>query len=287
MTIANTRIDHRSYKRQGKSEQPTIHLGAAASQMEKRGIRTKRGDINRNIKINNREIRELKKQLYQIDKWLKEQEENAEPTLAETINNVMQKRQTGTHKPAFSELAKAANLINFIKKNDIDSYENLHYKVDEMHERLYTVRQALKLTESRLKELNENLQQAVHYKQNKAVYEQYNSIQIGRIDKLLKRDPKANFYEANRARIALFQSAERHLKKYLKAEALSVKAWKSEVAELTAKKDGLYKDYYKLKDDVKVIDDVKREVDEIVRVDILERVDRLEQRQRRDRGAER
>ena len=34
------RIDHRSYKRQGIDKIPTVHLGPAASQMEKRGIRT-------------------------------------------------------------------------------------------------------------------------------------------------------------------------------------------------------------------------------------------------------
>lgn len=34
------RIDHRSYKRQGIDKIPTVHLGPAASQMEKRGTRT-------------------------------------------------------------------------------------------------------------------------------------------------------------------------------------------------------------------------------------------------------
>jgi ATP-dependent exoDNAse (exonuclease V) alpha subunit len=41
------RIDHRSYKRQGIDNEPTVHLGPAASQMERKGIRTERGDINR------------------------------------------------------------------------------------------------------------------------------------------------------------------------------------------------------------------------------------------------
>ena len=30
---------------------PTVHLGVAASAMEKRGIRTERGDLNREIEI--------------------------------------------------------------------------------------------------------------------------------------------------------------------------------------------------------------------------------------------
>ena len=40
------RIDHRSYKRQGIDKIPSVHLGPAASQMEKRGIRTDKGEVN-------------------------------------------------------------------------------------------------------------------------------------------------------------------------------------------------------------------------------------------------
>jgi uncharacterized protein YoxC len=57
------------------------------------------------------------------------------------------------------------------------------------------------------------------------------------------------------------------LKKHFKNGKLPLKKWKSEVEELTAEKNGLYQQYYKLKDDVKEIDKVRREVDEIVRAE--------------------
>ncbi len=40
------RIDHRSYEDQGIDLIPTIHLGTAATAMERRGIQTERGNIN-------------------------------------------------------------------------------------------------------------------------------------------------------------------------------------------------------------------------------------------------
>ena len=43
------RIDHRSYERQGIDQIPTVHVGVSASQMEKKGIATERGELNRNI----------------------------------------------------------------------------------------------------------------------------------------------------------------------------------------------------------------------------------------------
>ena len=48
------RIDHRSYQEQGVDRLPYIHLGHEAAALEKKGIHTKKGDYNREIKrINN------------------------------------------------------------------------------------------------------------------------------------------------------------------------------------------------------------------------------------------
>lgn len=52
-------MDHRSYERQGLDILPTRHLGPAASQMEKRGVKTELGNINRQIKEKNIFIKSL------------------------------------------------------------------------------------------------------------------------------------------------------------------------------------------------------------------------------------
>ena len=57
------RIDHRSYERQGIDQIPTVHIGVAASQMEKKGIATERGELNRSIKAANRLLRDIKAQI--------------------------------------------------------------------------------------------------------------------------------------------------------------------------------------------------------------------------------
>ena len=47
------RIDHRTLKAQGLDRKPTIHMGHAATALERQGIRTQRGDYNREIKRHN------------------------------------------------------------------------------------------------------------------------------------------------------------------------------------------------------------------------------------------
>ena len=56
------RIDHRSHKERGFDEQPTIHEGVTARIIEQKGGTSERCEINRQIKADNKLLRELKKQ---------------------------------------------------------------------------------------------------------------------------------------------------------------------------------------------------------------------------------
>ena len=56
----NAAIDHRSFAAQGITEQPTIHEGYIAQNMEKKGMIADRCEINRQIRADNKMLRELK-----------------------------------------------------------------------------------------------------------------------------------------------------------------------------------------------------------------------------------
>jgi hypothetical protein len=49
----DVRIDHRSYERQGIDRKPGIHVGTYASELERQGVRTGRGNYNRKISVLN------------------------------------------------------------------------------------------------------------------------------------------------------------------------------------------------------------------------------------------
>lgn len=65
------KVDHRSYQRQGIEQIPTIHLGVSASQMEKKGIATDRGNINREIKHQNMILREISRRIKALLNWIR------------------------------------------------------------------------------------------------------------------------------------------------------------------------------------------------------------------------
>lgn len=63
----DTRIDHRSYAEQGITRIAGVHMGVQAFQMEKKGIRTDRGDLNRQIQEDNRFLSKLELELKQLE----------------------------------------------------------------------------------------------------------------------------------------------------------------------------------------------------------------------------
>ena len=60
------RIDHRSNAARGLDEIPTIHEGAAAQALERRGIISDRCELNRQIKADNTLLRELKAEIKKL-----------------------------------------------------------------------------------------------------------------------------------------------------------------------------------------------------------------------------
>ena len=78
------RIDHRSNAARGLDEQPTIHEGPTARQMESMGFVSDRCEINRQIKADNALLRELKAAVRKLGQAVK----NTLPSIAEAIETL-------------------------------------------------------------------------------------------------------------------------------------------------------------------------------------------------------
>ena len=172
------RIDHRSYERQGIDQIPTVHLGVAASAMEKRGIRTERGDLNREIEVTNKRLRQLKARISKLQSWLKEESENTEPpTLADYIQSILsRKAQAGKsgYSQSLYNLKDAAKMLNFLQANNIMDMTGLDKKFKTMIGRELDIQDNLKPVEWRLATLKKHLEQTdiyFKYKEKKPLTE--------------------------------------------------------------------------------------------------------------------
>ena len=64
------RLDLRSYQEQGIDKIPTVHMGAAVSQMEKRGMKTNVGNLNRDIRTANSLMQSIRQMVHSLKSWL-------------------------------------------------------------------------------------------------------------------------------------------------------------------------------------------------------------------------
>ena len=77
------RVDLRSYARQGLDIIPTVHEGAAVRQMEKRGIKTNIGNLNREIRAANSLMQSIRQLIHNLKDWITELGEKRKELLAQ------------------------------------------------------------------------------------------------------------------------------------------------------------------------------------------------------------
>jgi hypothetical protein len=224
------RIDHRSYERQGIEQIPTIDLGVAAAQMERKGIRTERGNINREIELTNKQIRQLRARLNHIKDWLKSEAENpTPPSLADIISDILNGGGNKTRYAQIRDLKESAKVLNFLTDNNISTLTELRKKVSDYYGRQLAMGDKFKPIDRRLKTLDEHIKHSENFKDYRGykarydkLYAEYKTAKDGAglfaERKAKKALENANaYYEANRAEITLCEAAERYLKGVLQA----------------------------------------------------------------------
>ena len=198
------RIDHRSYKRQGVNKIPTVHMGPAASQMERRGIATEKGNINREITADNKLLKEIKARITRLYNWSKEQ--SAQPQGRESIMDFLfQARQDTAPTSQYARvkaLKENVALFNFLQANGISSMPELYEKVSAMNSGYYDLRGKIVKAERRWSVLNERLEMWAQYQKYKSVRQKLDKVAPGK---------REQFKQRHSAYLALFDAAARYL----------------------------------------------------------------------------
>lgn len=251
------RIDHRSYERQGIEQVPTVHLGVAAFQMEKRGIRTERGDKNRNIDVTNKQLQQLRARIRKCKDWLYSQPLTNPPTMVSVMSHIADAKNLDARWKKIANLKTQANVLIFLQQNGIRDVAQLADKVTHIYERSYEISVKIKTAERRLDTLAQHLGKYDNYKQHRAVYEKY-----------LQIDPKKRdaFYDKHSAEIQSYKAASQYLKAVMNGKMpIAVHAWKAEQMKLTAEKNALFDEYYMLKDDIRNVEVLRKGAENILR----------------------
>ncbi len=249
----DVRIDHRSYERQGVELLPTVHEGPTVRAMEKRGIQTEKGSLNRWIKATNKMILAAKKKVNALEKWVNE---NRQSSLIQSLNAYNSMRNAG----AYSQTAKVNNLkeltadINFLKANGIKTFEDLQGKLDELNDKIDGFKEQSSKKSARLKEIDNLLIWAQHYAENKPIADEF-----AKIKWKSKRD---KFQAENENALRLYHMAERKLQPYFKDGKLPISAWKAEKLQVQKDFEDIQNQFSAVREDVKKLWQIKYKIEQ-------------------------
>lgn len=248
------RVDHRSFKRQGKIEQPTIHLGVSATQMERKGIRTEKGDINRRIRERNAELHRLQKELEEVNAAIAELQKRPQE---ENLVSVLQRFYANGEKFAEARGLKLGNLkkaqklrdvsqaVAFLQGNHISTMTELSEKHSALETEYSELKAKIIARQKRMKELSELLTNYEHYKPNKATYDEWCAI--------TNPKKKEKYYAAHSSEIEVFKAARSFYDKKLSGAKITPKSWRAELAELESTDSADMLRLHKLEDNTAIM----------------------------------
>jgi len=259
------KVDHRSYQRQGIEQIPTIHLGVSATQMEKKGIATDRGNINREIKHQNMILREISRRIKALLNWIrgigkeeKTETYNLKSTLPSKENllsvfeNLIRKNADNHN----TDLEQYIESYQFLKEKNIISLSELKENIVTLRDKNYKTTRAIKGTEKKIDDRVQLIDHAEKYLKHKDIYKAYTK---------LKKNKQDTFYNEHTAEIILFESAKKYLKEHLgESKTLAISKWKSEVATLKKEKDTLYFQILDMRKEVEQAENVRSCIDKLL-----------------------
>ena len=227
MSGSPERVDMRSYERQGLDIVPTVHMGAAVCALERKGVETNIGNLNRDIQAANRMMNAVRRTIKNLRSWIAEileatkaafaeteaDKKNTSPTLTALLSDYLNLRKAersewsryGQQKGTVDDLKAVSQAMNYLQEHELFTLEDLDAALQGVNEKAKTISAEIKKAEKRMQVIT-GIQRAVaDCRTHKAVHDKY--LKIG------WKTRQTAFAESHRDELDSFNKAFRYLKK--------------------------------------------------------------------------
>ena len=259
------RVDLRSYARQGLDIIPTVHEGAAVRQMEKRGIQTNIGNLNREIKAANRLMKSIRQLIQNLKGWITELGEKRKELLAQKaaeeatlLPNLLMKymeirkeerkdwTRAGQNRGTSQDLKAVSEALSYLRQKGLSTVEDLEAFLESSGKSAADYRNQMKPKEARSKVIDGILAARTDCKECKPVYEKYQKIFFKKTKEKFKQEhPEVARYEKAAAYLAKHPDDKDSTQNELQEEQEKLL---SEIAELKEPLTEVQADLKKLRD---------------------------------------
>ena len=269
------RIDPRTFGEQGREELPQVHLGTASFQMEKKGIQTERGNHNRKITAFNLEFKKFKAELSKLTSWIssllvnlqskydeyKQEKKEEYENKAELFNlyeyisiyhelqgeKARKLNSYASNKKIGADLRRFSKARIYLKDNNLRTIADLQEKISTIQANNKKISQDIKVKTTRIESLNKCFVYADIIKDNKQIFEEWNS-------KSLFKD---SFYNSHKEQIDKYKRARVILEKITGSSAIKSKNWQRDIQSLEIEITKLNKQAQSIKEEYENINHIK------------------------------
>ena len=262
------RLNLKSYERQGIDKIPTVHMGPAVSYLERKGIQTNIGNLNRDIKAANSLMQSIRQMVRSLKGWLsslKEKkaallealEQAKEPTIPELLSRYLDMRSEertgwtskGKLKGTVGDFNKVMEALDFLRQKEISTVESLDAYLDKVSGEILSAKTDIRKSERRIKAIDTTLSHIANHGAYKEVYKKYASIGW--------KTRKEKFAAEHREELDAYLAARRFFKAHQEELPFDTKELKKEreqlSGELSEKNEGLQS----VQEDMKLLRDVR------------------------------
>ena len=272
------RVDTRSYERQGLDVLPIVHMGAAVSALERKGIETNIGNLNRDIKAANRMMNAIRSTIQNLRNWIADimeatkeafaeteaQAKSSSPDLVLLLRDYLNLRKAersdwsryGQQKGTTDDLKAVSKAIIYLKEHELFTLEDLDAALQGMSEKSKGINAAMKKASARMKVIT-GIQNAVEDCQtHKAVHDKY--LKIG------WKARQAAFAESDKDGLDSFNKAFRYLKKQGVDLNVNLDSMQAEYSKLQATYAELARQLAAAKEELQPMKDIRYWVSKVL-----------------------
>lgn len=270
------RVSLKSYKRQGIDQIPTGHMGAAVSAMEKKGIETDIGNLNREIRQANSLMQSIRGMIRKLADWIGavheawqeiQAEEAAKPKpvylgdLLQAKLEIRRAERSGwSHRAqtnsSIKDMQKVLDFADYLNRKEILTAGELNDHLSEAYEETSAIRKSVKAMEQRARVIAGIRKAYGDCRETKEIHEQYGKIGW--------KGRKEKFRQEHAEEIARFEKADRFLRKNMPDGKIDFKALSKEAAVLEKELAAKNRELAAVQKDLNMLRDIRYFVKELL-----------------------
>ena len=267
------RISMKSYERQGIDQIPTVHMGPAVTAMERRGIETNIGNLNREIKKTNALIAAIKRAISKIKEWITEVKEaiieiDMQPKEVLLVDLLIQRfnerrderRETfssyGQQRGSVMDLQRFADITAYMREKNVLSVADLDSRIEEISAAAQPTRDQIKAVTAKINTLRKLLEYGDRRDKLSPVHDQYLKIHW--------KGRKEKFQKEHKEELDAWSQADRYLRKYLPDQPYNADAVNTELSSLNAQLEELNARLEPYQEETRMLKDIKYWVKDLI-----------------------